>query len=132
MSSLSSEQGASNMSSLPSHGAEPKSGSPCTDPETGHVDLNLAGQSPCQLGRNIAKLIKDGKVTFKHIQSGLNKIQERERMEQEAPIQVFDKLSAYEAPRIVIELLEKNVVIRGWFWKHWNLEMLLGNQLELA
>ncbi|TGO57419.1 hypothetical protein BOTNAR_0201g00050 [Botryotinia narcissicola] len=132
MSSLPSEQGASNMTSLRSDGAESKSGSPSTDPEASHADLNHAGQSPCQLGRNIAKLIKDGKVTFKHIQSGLNEIQERERMEQEALIQAFDRLSAYEAQRIVIELLEKNVVIREWFRKHWDLEMIHGNQLEIA
>ncbi|THV45508.1 hypothetical protein BGAL_0480g00050 [Botrytis galanthina] len=131
-SSLSSEQGASNMTTLCSDGAEPKSGSPCTDPEAGHANLNLAGQSRCQLGRSIAKLIKDGKVTLKDIHSSLDEIQERETMEQEALFQAFDRLSAYEAHRIVIELLEKNVVVRQWFWKHWSLEIIHGNQLELA
>ncbi|KAF7940751.1 uncharacterized protein EAE97_006937 [Botrytis byssoidea] len=98
------------MPSLFCNGAEPESGSPCTDLEAGHANLNLAGQSPWQLGINIANLIKDGKVTFKHIQSGLNGIQERETMEQEALIQAFDRLSACEAQRIIIELLEKNLV----------------------
>lgn len=56
-------------------------------------------------------------------------MRERKRMEQEALLQAINSLQVCEARRIVIELLEKNVVVKEWFFAPY---MRPGNQLELA
>ncbi|KAF7882743.1 uncharacterized protein EAF02_006106 [Botrytis sinoallii] len=102
------------MTSLSGNGAEPKSSSSSNSLIASRDDLNLAGQSRYKLGRNVARLIKDNKLDMDDIQNGLNEIQERERMAREALLQAVSCLPAYEAERIVIEKLEKNLFFRGW------------------
>ncbi|TGO33464.1 hypothetical protein BHYA_0244g00010 [Botrytis hyacinthi] len=126
-----SEEGASKMPSLCSDGAEPKSGPVCADPEVEQVNLNLDYPGR-QLGRKVAKLIKDNKLDVEDIQNGVHEIQEREKVAQEVLLQAVDDLRTYKTQRIMIEILEKNFVVREWFWKHLGLEMIHGNQLELT
>lgn len=147
---LPSQQEPSNMTSLSGNGAEPKSGSSSNGLIAGRDDLNLGQYNFLsfglwqllkirlvdhpghQYGRKIAKLIKDGKVTHKDIQNGLDEIQERERMAREALVQAVGCLPAYEAERIAIEILEKNLFFRVWFGRYWGPEMMRsGNENEL-
>ncbi|TGO45114.1 hypothetical protein BCON_0421g00010 [Botryotinia convoluta] len=116
------EQELPNMTSLCSDGAEPKSSSPFTDPEAGHVNSNLVGHPGRQLGRNIAKLIKGNKLDMDDIQNGLHEIEEREKEAQEVLLPAVDNLPVYKAQRIIIEILEKNFVVREWFGDYWGLK----------
>ncbi|KAF7905123.1 uncharacterized protein EAF01_005644 [Botrytis porri] len=45
-------------------------------------------------------------------------------MELEALLQVLDCLSLYQAQQIIIEILEKNLVVREWMVTYWRPQMM--------
>ncbi|KAF7946546.1 hypothetical protein EAE96_009543 [Botrytis aclada] len=100
------------------------SGSPNIGPIASQEDVNLVDQPGRQLGKDIAKLIKDSKVTMNNIQHGLCDIEEEEQKIRILSFGVLKSLAAYTIQQILTEVLEKNLVVREWFEKKWGLKMI--------
>ncbi|KAM0141088.1 hypothetical protein ACHAO1_001863 [Botrytis cinerea] len=103
------------------------SGSPNISPIANRNYLNPDSQSGCQLGRNIAKLLKDGDVDMMDIKKGLQEIEKRRTAALEVLLQAVEQLSTDKAQRIVMEILDRNAIARDWFEEQGGLKTTPGH-----